>query len=68
MKKTLKLQKIFFSNFCDFSCNMQKKAPTPKKITANIFSTKIYSRVNILLLKFAEQNTVLRIHASSMTT
>ena len=30
------------------------------KITARIFPTKIYSRVNILYYKFATQNTVLR--------
>ena len=37
------------SNFCDFSSHLQKK------INANISPAKIYSRVNILWLKFATQ-------------
>ena len=47
------------SNFCDFSREAQNLVPA-LKITASIFPTKIYSRVNILYFKFATQNTVLR--------
>ena len=42
------------SHFCEFSNGLQKL------ITANIFPGKIYFTVNILLLKLATKNTVLR--------
>ena len=50
------------SHFCEFSNGLQKL------ITANIFPGKIYFRVNILLLKLATKNTVLRNCVCSTTT
>ena len=50
------------SHFCEFSNGLQKL------ITANIFPGKIYFRVNILLLKLATKNTVLRNCFCSTTT
>ena len=45
------------SNFCEIAVfpAMHKSKFPPIKITANIFPAKIYSRVNILQLKFATQ-------------
>ena len=42
------------SNFCDFPAIRKNKFPQIK-ITANIFPAKIYSRGNILSVKFATQ-------------
>ena len=44
-----------FCDFCDFQA-MRKNQFPQIKITANIFPAKIYSRVNILYLKFATQD------------
>ena len=43
-----------FCDFCGFSSDAQNNFPQIK-IPANIFPAKIYSRVNILQLKFATQ-------------
>ena len=42
------------SNFCDFSSDLQNYVPA-NKIYRKYFPAKIYSRVNILLRKFATE-------------
>ena len=46
-----------FCDFCRFSSDPQKYVPVNKN-TTNIFSAKIYSRVNILYLEFATQRHI----------
>ena len=67
-EENLSYKRFSFLTFVIFPAICKNKLPPKKKLPQTLFPQKIYSRVNILLLKFAEQNTVLRIHASSMTT